>query len=217
MSDQYYGNEDDVETPGTQLANIQAHQAAVAAVGVWAEETLNNIRGQSEVLWNAAAERNDVETQNGIAQIYQAAEHMKQNLVYTNTAMASVLETAQALSKQKDEIEGELKSLVSAIDNVDYNNPVISSLIEQVEQDAYEMVGEGMYDDAYTAAMESASEDIYDNIYRTVKQLLPNATYNAIATMLNALEGNWEMNDIQRGLLMSLARTFEAQNEAQAS
>ncbi len=215
MSDQYYGKEDEVETPGTQLANIQAHQGAVKAVAVWAEEALNGIRSQSEALWNAAAERNDVDTQNGIAQIYQAAEHMKQNLVYTNTAMASVLETAQALSKQKDEIEGELKSLVSAIDNFDYHNPVLQPLIEQVEQDAYEFASEGVYDDAYSQAMESASEDMYDNIYRTVKQLLPGTTYSAIATMLNALEGNWEMNDIQRGLLMSLARTFEV--EAQAS
>lgn len=225
MTDQYYKREDEVETPETQLANLQAHTSAVEAVKIWAQETLVQAYDRTLALWNEAAalreaaeQRGDqkaveklVVQQNGLSEIYKMMENMQRNLLHTNTAISSVLETAHALNKQKGEIEKDLSSLLKAIDDGDYDEPRLRDLIEQIEQDAYEMASESSFDDAYEAAVDN----IYDDLYAGIKRQFPNVSHMTIASFINTLDGNAAMNDIQRGLLLSLLHTFEV--EAQAS
>lgn len=220
----YYGKEEDVETPETQLANFRAQEGAVEAVVIWARETQIGIYDKTLELWNAAdamrteaEQRGDqmaveqlTETQNGLTEIYKGAEHMQQNLLHTNAAMKSVLEAAEALAKQKKEIESDLEDLTEAISNADSDHPLVNDLIEMVEQNAYEYAGEGLYDDAW----EAATESIYSDFYTTLRKLAPTASYFTMERFLSTLKGDDEMNDIQRGLLLSLIQTFMTEIKA---
>lgn len=203
--EQYYGTEDEIETPETQLDNLRAQAGAIQAVDVWSVEQLSTVYDKTLEMWNAAAERGDVETQNGLNEIYKGAEHMQQTLTHTNAAMRSVLEAAQALAKQKQAIEQELGELVEAVESADFSNPHISEMAEMIETDLYEMISEnGLYD-------EGMSEDLYDNVIsemvEVVRKSAPKTTYAIVERLFHLLIGDWELNDIQRGLLISLVNT----------
>lgn len=219
MSEQvYYGREDEVETPETQLDNFRAQEGAAKAVDIWAEETLVNIYDKTLEMWNAAGEqraaaeqRGDeaaiiqlTEHQNGLTELYKGAEHMQQNLLHTNSAMKSVLEAASALAKQKNEIEKELTELVEAIEEADYNDDRLRPLIERVEEDVYEMASESAYEDAQESASESAYDNMISDIYKTIRQMSPQTTYMVAERFFNTIKGDYAMNDIQRGLFLSL-------------
>lgn len=220
----YYGHEEDVETPETQLANFRAQEGAVDAVAIWARETQIGIYDKTLELWNAAdamrteaEQRGDqaaveqlTETQNGLTEIYKGAEHMQQNLLHTNAAMKSVLEAAEALARQKKEIESELEDLTEAIGNAEPDHPLVRDLIEMVEQNAYEYASDGLYDDAW----ESASESIYSEFYTTLRKLAPTVSYFTMERFVSALKGDDELNDIQRGLVLSLLQTFMTEIKA---
>ena len=216
--DTYYGHEEDVETPETQLSNFRAQEGAAEAVVVWAKESLVGIYDKTLDLWNnvdwmraEAEQRGDqaaveqlTHTQNGLTEIYKGAEHMQQNLLHTNAAMKSVLEAAEALAKQKKEIESELEDLTEAITQAEPDHPLVRDLIEMVEQNAYEYAGEGLYEDAW----EGASESIYEEFFANLRTIAPTASYLTMNAFIDALKGDSEMNDIQRGLLLSLMQTF---------
>ena len=210
--DQYYGKEEDVETPEMQLDNLRAQEGATRAVDVWAQETLVGIYDKTLELWNAAADRGDAETQNGLTELYKGAEHMQQNLLHTNAAMKSVLEAAKALAQQKQEIEGELTTLVKAVEEADLSNPHIEAMAEMIETDVYEMISYNSdYDDeAYSEGVSAAHDEITSDVYKTVKELSPQTSYTTAEHFFGALKGDYEMNDIQRGLLLSLLATFAA-------
>ena len=222
QTEQYYGREDEVETPETQLDNFRAQEGATRAVDIWAQETLVNIYDKTLEMWNAAdamraeaEQRGDADAveqltlqQNGLSEVYKGAEHMQQNLLHTNTAMKSVLEAAQALGKQKQQIEKELSDLVEAIEEADYNDDRLRPLIERVEEDVYEMASEAAYDDANESASESAYDNMVSDIYKTLRQMSPQTTYMVAERFFNALKGDYPLNDIQRGLLLSLLNTI---------
>lgn len=203
--DQYYGKEEDVETPEMQLDNLRAQEGATRAVDVWAQETLVGIYDKTLEMWNAAADRGDAETQNGLTELYKGAEHMQQNLIHTNAAMKSVLEAAQALAKQKQEIETELTTLVKAVEEADMSNPHIEAMAEMMETDIYEMI-------SYNEEYYDPSEDVYDNaiseMLKVIRQSAPKTTHAVADRLFNTLLGDYEMNDIQRGLLISLVNTI---------
>lgn len=213
--DQYYGKEEDVETPEMALDNLRAQVGASNAVEVWAQETLVGIYDKTLELWNAAGDRGDAETQNGLTELYKGAEHMQQNLIHTNAAMKSVLEAAKALAQQKQEIEGELTTLVKAVEEADMSNPHIEAMAEMMETDIYEMISynqefNGYDDEAYSEGVSAAHDEITSDVYKTVKELSPQTSYTTAEHFFGALKGDYEMNDIQRGLLLSLLATFAA-------
>lgn len=216
--DQYYGKEEDVETPEMQLDNLRAQEGATRAVEVWAQETLVGIYDKTLELWNAAGDRGDAETQNGLTELYKGAEHMQQNLLHTNAAMKSVLEAAKALAQQKQEIEGELTTLVKAVEEADMSNPHIEAMAEMMETDIYEMISYNSdYDDeAYSEGVSAAHDEITSDVYKTVKALSPQTSYMTTERFFGALKGDYEMNDIQRGLLLSLLATFAADIQARS-
>lgn len=206
MSDTYYRHEEDVESPETQLDNFRAQEGASEAVVVWARETLGNIYDKTLEMWNAAGERGDLETQTGLNELYKGAEHMQQNLLHTNSAMKSVLEAAAALAKQKAEIEKDLNILAEAVDNGDNSDPRVASLMEQVEAEVYEFIEfNGGYD------MNEDSSD-YDNIVadlcKNIRVIAPQTTHAVAERFFATLVGDYAMNDIQRGLLLSLLNTI---------
>jgi len=210
MNDSYYGKEEEVETPETQLDNYRAQLGASDAVVVWAQETLTNVYDKTFELWNKAAETNDVEMQNGLTEIYKGAEHMQQNLIYTNAAMKSVLAAADALAQQKKQAESDLDDLVDAIDTGDYDHPVIATLVENVEQNAYVYASEGLYEDAY----EGAEASIYEEFFTALRTIAPGVSYLTMNAFISGIKGDAPINDIQRGLLLSLLQTFTVESKA---
>ena len=210
MTDSYYGKEEDVETPEMQLDSYRAQIGASDAVVVWAQETLTNVYDKTFELWNKAAETNDVEMQNGLTEIYKGAEHMQQNLIYTNAAMKSVLAAAEALSKQKKQAEESYDELIDAVENIDYDHPAVANLVEAVEQNAYEYASEGLYDDAW----ESASENIYEEFFTALRTIAPGVSYMTMNAFISGIKGDAPINDIQRGLLLSLLQTFAVESKA---
>lgn len=225
MSEQtqtYYGREEEVETPEMQLDNFRAQEGAAKAVEVWAQETLVNIYDKTLEMWNAAAERGDAETQNGLTELYKGAEHMQQNLLHTNTAMKSVLEAAQALAKQKEAIEKDLNTLVEAVESGDSNDPRVEALMEQIETGVYEFIEynapEMLSWDEDEDEGKDKSEDIYDNaisdMLKVIRQSAPNTTYMIGERFFRTLLGDYQMNDIQRGLLISLVNTITLDDES---
>lgn len=203
--DSYYGKEGETETPETQLDNLRAQAGAIQAVDTWSVEQLGTVYDKTLEMWNAAAERGDTETQNSLTEIYKGAEHIQQTLTQTNLAMKSVLETAQALSKQKQASEEELSKLVTAIKQADFSDPRIEQMAEMIETDLYEMIAE-------QESNEDPSEDVYDNaisdMLKVIRQSAPKTTYAIGERFFNTLLGDYEMNDIQRGLLISLVNTI---------
>lgn len=217
MTDQYYVREDEVATTETHLANIEAQQVAISAVDVWAEETFNGITAHAESLWNAAAERGDVDTQNRTVEIHTAAKHMKETLQYTKVAINSVLETAKALAKQKEEAEGDLADLLEAIENADGEDLRLSKLINQVETNVYEFIEYNAVHKSNDDEDTSDYDNIVSDVYKHIRELVPNVTYSNAEIFFASLKGDNALNDIQRGLLISLIRTFETAAPAAAA
>ncbi|MBA3948125.1 MAG: hypothetical protein H0X37_26695 [Herpetosiphonaceae bacterium] len=218
----YYGKEEETETSEMQLDNFRAQAGATEAVDVWARDTLGGIYDQTLVMWNqagdmrvAAEERGDIQAveqlttiQNNLTEVYQGTEHMQQALLHSNADRTNVLEAAQALARQKNEIETELFELVTAVEGGDYNHPQVQQLMDNVESDVYEMVKENAFEDAY----ESASEQVYDNVisdmYTVIRKTSPQTTYATVERFFLTLKGEYALNDIQRGLLAGLVNTI---------
>lgn len=207
----YYKQEEETETPEMQLDNLRAQAGAIQAVDIWSVEQLGTVYDKTLEMWTAAAERGDVETQNGLTEIYKGAEHIQQNLIHTNAAMKSVLEAAQALATQKQKIEEELSTLVTAVEQADFSDPRIEQMAEMIETDLYEMI-------SYNEEFYDPTEDVYDNaisdMLKTIRQSAPQTTYAVVERLFNTLIGDYAMNDIQRGLLLSLLNTITLDDKA---
>ena len=226
----YYGKEEETETPETQLDNYRAQSGASEAVTIWAREEIANIYDQTLGMWNKAGEmreaaeaRGDMQAvesltllQNNLTEVYQGTEHLQQALLHSNAEKQGILEATQALVKQKKEVEEEYGTLLDAIEQVDYEHPALQPLIELIEEDVYEMVSEQAFEGAEEEAAEAAFDGINSDICRTIRAMAPLAqySYSTIVCFVMALKGDMEMNDIQRGLLLSLVNTFVAESKA---
>lgn len=206
----YYQQEDEVETPETQLDNFRAQLGATLAVGAYVDTSITELKDHAEAVWNSAAERGDVDTQNRVIEMYNTANHLKDTVIYSNEAMKGILAAAEALAKQKKQAEESYDELVDAIDTGDYDHPVIATLVENVEQNAYEYASEGLYEDAY----EGAEESIYEEFFTALRTIAPGVSYLTMNAFISGIKGDAPINDIQRGLLLSLLQTFTVESKA---
>jgi hypothetical protein len=94
------------------------------------------------------------------------------------TALGATAEIAVQTQQQRDEAVEALEELTKAVDNADYNHPLVSSLIEAVEQNAYEYMSEQYheddsesYDEGYSSGYEdglSATGNDYSSLYAEI-------------------------------------------------
>ena len=229
--DTYYGKEDQVETPETTLDNLRAQSSATSAVTVWAKESLVNIYDKSLEIWNLAGDlRSDAEVrgdqvtaahltglQNSISELYKGTEHIQQALLHSNATQSTILEATEVLAKQKQAVEAELTTLVTAIEEADFSDPRIEQMAEMIETDLYEMISynsESFDDDAYVEGRDSAYDDITSEVYKTIKTYAPQTSYLAAERLFATLRGDYPLTDIQQGLLLSLLETVSAELSA---
>lgn len=215
MTDPYYTHEDDVETPETQLDNFRAQMTATLAVETYVNSSIEGLKDQAEVIWNAAAERGDVDTQNRVVEMYNTATHLKDNVIYTNEAMKGVLAAAGKLAEQKQKSEAELGSLLEAIDNYDTNDPRLETFASSIEEGVYEFIAYNEDNsELFDEAFDEAHDSIVSDVYKAIKTFAPQMTYLAVERFFGTLKGDYAMNDIQRGLLLSLLATFAEEAKA---
>ena len=209
----YYGQEDDVETPETQLANYRAQIGAADAVVVWSKEQLNSFYNKANTLFNAAVERGDEKAQGDLTEMVKLAEHIHQNMVHTNAAHKSVLEAAAVLSKQKQQAESDYDEIMDAIEDEDTNHPTLKRFATYIETVTRAEVDE----DSYDRAIRNARSEVWDEVSKAIKKLVPRSQWIAVYQFVSALDGEMPLNDIQLGLLISLIQTFTVEEAAQAS
>lgn len=221
----YYGKEEEVETPETQLDNFRAQAGATQAVEVWAQETLGTLYDQTVIMWNqagdmraAAEQRGDGQAveqltniQNNLTMLYQGTEQMQQALLTTTAGAKSVLEGAEALAKQKEAIENQLTKLVTAVEQADLNNPHIEQMAEMIETDLYEMIS---YNEQFYDPTPEVYDDTISQMVTVIQESAPKTTYAIVERLFHTLIGDFEMDDTQRELLLSLVSTITLDDEA---
>ncbi len=209
----YYEQEDEIETPETQLDNYRAQIGATDAVVVWSKEQLNGLYDKANTLYNAAVERQDEQAKSDLAEMVKMAEHIHQNMVHTNAAHKSVLEAAAALSKQKQQAEHDYDEIMDAIEDEDTSHPQLKRLATYIETTTRAEVDE----EAYDRAIRNARSEVWDEVSKAIKQIVPRSQWIAVYSFVSALDGELPMNDIQLGLLISLLQTFAVEDTARAS
>lgn len=216
MSNQYQLEDNVPDTTEVALANFQAQQSSLAAVNQFAEEAYNEVYQQLGALYTDADARGD---ENGKAQLEaarQKVEMLKQALQMNVANEISVLEAATHLGKKTQSIEKELAELTGAIYEYDIRHPLISSLAETIEQETYEYLAE-MDNENHQDMLYEAISEAWDEIQGQIKRLFPQSQWTRIHAFVAALDGQEPLNDIQRGLFLSLLETFAADDVAAAS
>jgi len=217
--DKYYGREEEVEAPETQLDNFRAQAGVAQSVEVWANETYNNLTDQASAMWHeigalreAAEARGDMQEverlvaiQNSISEVHVSTQHIYETLIHANAGTKSILETAQALAKQKQVAEEELDKLTTAVEEADFSDPRIEQMAEMIETDLYEMI-------SYQESFYDPSEDVYDNaiseMAEVVRKSLPQTPYAIVDRLFHTLLGDYEMDEAQHKLLADLVNTI---------
>jgi len=215
MTNQYKIEDNVPDTTEVTLANFQAHQSSIAAVDQFATEAYNEVYEHLGVLWTEAEKRQDVAAQTRLEAARQKAEQLKQTLQMNTANLSSVLEAAAHLGKKTQTIEQELSELSDAIYEYDTSHPLISSLVETVEQEVYNYIAESQ-DELREDIVAEAISEAWDEVAGQIKRQFPQSQWIAIHQFVAALDGEMPLNDIQRGLFISLLQTF-AVNEAAAS
>lgn len=200
------------DTTEVTLANFQAQKVSLAAVDQFADEAYNEVYQQLGALYADADTRGDEAGKARLEAARQKAEQLKQTLQMNSANLSSVLEAAAHLGKKTQAIEQELSEITEAIYDIDTDHPMLHSLIETLGDDAYEYAAENIYQDA----LEEAHSEAWNEVAAQIKRQFPQTQWAAIHAFVAALDGQTQLNDIQRGLFLSLLQTF-AVDEAAAS
>lgn len=214
MSDPYYSNEDTQDTPANALANIEATQTSLAAARQHADESLNEVHAHLGAVYNDAEARGDEAAKGQIVTAWDRVQQIHNSLALSGAALDGVLAAAKVLSEEVNRKQAELSELEDAIDTRDMDNPLVYDLVTDTEQTFAEWYGDSIYEDALESAHSEAWEAIHENLHG----LFPNMSWLAVHRFTDALDGQRPLNDVQRGLLLSLIQTFdEADQQALAS
>lgn len=209
-----YQIEDNVpETTEIALANFQAQQSSIASVNQFADEAYNEVYAQLGALYQDAEQRQDEDAKARLEAARQRAEQLKQTLQMNTANLSSVLEAASHLGKKTQSIEKELGELTEAISKYDTDHPLVGDLVEMIESDVYEMVA-AADDESYYDALAEARSEVWDEVSEQIHALFPQSQWIAIHSLVAALDGQMPLNDIQRGLFLSLLQTFAVDEQA---
>lgn len=210
----YYGKEDEVQqTTTVALDNLRAQQNTLAAVDQFADETLESLRQQFHNMWNEAHQRGDIAIQNELTSAFDHIQKLQRSLKINNSALKNVLEVAQALGQQKATIENQLDETLEAIYDEDLNHPILKGLVNRVRVVTTAEVEES----AFEKGLDRAYGEVWDEVSKGIKNVVPNSYWSSVYHLVAAFNGQEPLNDIQRGLLISLLQTFEVEVEAAAS
>lgn len=213
MSDPYYTNEDTQDTPASALANIEATKTSLVAMRQHADESLREVEGHLGAVYNDAESRGDEAAKGQIVTAWDRVQQIHNDLALTGAALEAVLAAAKVLSEAHDAAESELNTLTNAIEDLDIDgHPLLRPFVDDLVQDATE----GLFEDAYENAMDDARSDAWGEIHKQLKRIAPKANWTSIYALVEALDGQRPLNDVQRGLLLSLIQTFD-EAEALAS
>jgi len=212
MTEQYYLREDEVETPETQLDNFRAQLGAAEAVTVYVNNSMEVFTATATELYNDAEARGDEASKGRIVELHNVATHLKDTVIYANEAQKGILAAAKKVSERKQKAEEELDSILQALSNVDQNDPRLETFANAIEEQVYEFIeynSPEMFDDDDPSDEDTSDYDnIVADLCKTIRTMSPH-TSNAVAERFFAtLIGDFEMNDIQRGLFLSLLNTI---------
>lgn len=212
MSDPYYTNEDTQDTPATALANIEATKTSLVAMRQHADESLREVEGHLGAVYSDAESRGDEAAKGQIVTAWDRVQQIHNDLALTGAALDGVLAAAKLLSEEHDRKQAALDELEEAIDMRDMDHPLVYDLVQDVEQDFVEWYGDSIYE----GALEEAYSESWDAIHKSIHKLFPQVRWQAVHHFTDALDGQRPLNDVQRGLLLSLIQTFD-EAEALAS
>lgn len=205
----YYEQEDQLpESTESRLASIQQQANALGSVDQFADEAQQEVWNRINDLWNTVDDNGKAQLQ----ALYDKVEQIKKTLKINVETTRSVIEVTQQLGKEKEAAEAELSEIQEAIYDIDTDHPLLHDLVQELSDDAYEFAVENVYQESLQEAKSAA----WDEVSAQIKRLFPKSQWTAIHQFTAALDGQMPLNDIQRGLFLSLLQTF-AVEAAQAS
>lgn len=211
--DQQYKREDTLpDTPEQAIENWQTTSSSLAYIVPEVAAKLEETGALLYQAQEAARFRGDLGTVEQISIAYANIERMANQVVQLDSAKAAAGEVIKVMDGylqqavgEKQEVEQELGELVAAVEGADFSDPRIEAMAEMIETDLYEMISE-------QESYNDPSEDIYDNaisdMLKVIRQSSPNISYAIAERLFRTLLGEHKMNDIQRGLLLSLVNTI---------
>jgi len=220
VTDRYYHKEDEIETPEAELDNFRAQLGATSAVTTYVNSSMEAFTTTATELYNDAEARGDETSKQRIVELHGVATHLKDTVLYSNEAQKGILAAAAKIAERKQKAESELGSLLEAMDNYEVLDPRLEKFANSIEEGVYEFISYNEVDNGNAPDDDAADPDSsdYDNIVadlcKTIRRMSPSTT-NAVAERFFAtLIGDFEMNDIQRGLFLSLLATINVEVDA---
>lgn len=178
MSDKYYSEEEAQEMSSEdQLISLDQSAAHFLQLNEQVQAAQNELNQAASEIYLGAADSSDEETMNRAVTIYNQAAALSEHVVQVGGQLAATVKLAQTLAGEKRRVVEELAGLVEAVENADTNHPLVSELVETVEEWVSENVDMGYFEDTAdeTAVSELADSngiewDVASRLYDAIRQ-----------------------------------------------
>lgn len=186
------------------LANHEMALGKIATILNATAEAMENIEPALGQLYDKADQQGDEAGKSAVMVTWERAKQLENHIQQLNANFAGMGATVKSVLDQRDQIAGELESLMNAIDESDWEDQRLSDLVSDIT----EWVEEGMMMYADEAAWEGVYDQISDNL-RGYGLTGPQAD-NALALLQGETTLNEEQVEMLRMLLDSIVQHGEA-------
>lgn len=196
-----------VQNKQDQNAMIAAWQEQVAPLAGFAEAAshiLGSIEGPLGELYTQAEQSNDQATTDRVMAVWNQSQQLANLIPPFVAALQGGAATIEELKHQRDAIAEELHDLVEDLQNGDSDNPLISELVDMVE--------EGVWDWIDASGETTTYDEVYDQLHNEI-MITFKVSESAAVSLLEALRGDLEeLDEYRRELIQHLLKSFEAES-----
>lgn len=198
----HYDYEDTPPADGdTQIDMYRSARALTLDAPLKANAALDMIGAALEELYAAAESRNDQPAMVAINDAWHRTQTIVQHITHDAAALAGADVAIDTLREQREAIAHELSDIVTAIAQVDAENPRISELVVALRQDIEAFESEW--------ATQVVYESFYANLCPLIKEVNPHANaHKRVDWFLQLLKGDRLMTPEQRNIIAAFLGTM---------
>lgn len=190
--------------PNAAITTWQEQVAPLAGFAQAASDILGAIEGPLGEMYHEADSKGDTATVERVMAVWNQSQQLANLIPPFAAALQGGAATIAELKEQRDQIAQELKDLVEAVQYGDSDHPLVSELVDMIE--------EGVWDWIDTTGETTTYDEVYDNLHNEI-MLTFNVSYPAAVSLLAALRGDEdELDEYRRELIQHLLKSFEEES-----
>lgn len=209
--DQYYTQEDNQpDTAQTTADNYITQANALDGLVEKTAQQLSDVEQNLGYIHQQADARGDEDTKQAVANTWALTNEMAVRVTQFDATRLASVAMMKKMAEYHAKIAGEYDELEEAINDVDYDHPVVARLVDEVEQ----YTAESIYETESMWMNEEAMEIAYDHLFTEMHEALRDLTgatsddWQDILNLRELLMGNSaKVTDEQKRLLRELLDT----------